>query len=65
MEKYSFSIAKLDIYFLGPGYVNEPFSHIPVLRAKVLGIWERERALMPERSYKVPKGRILLVISEY
>jgi len=27
-----------------------------VLKAKVLSIWERERALMPERSCKAPEG---------
>ena len=40
----------------GPGYCNDEFNKIPVLKGKVLSVWERERALMPERSCKAPKG---------
>jgi len=39
-----------------PGYCNDEFSEIPVLRGKILTTWDRDRALMPERSYKAPKG---------
>jgi len=39
-----------------PGYCNDEFNKIPVLKAKVLSVWERERALMPERSCKAPEG---------
>ena len=55
MEKFYFK--PLDSKVLGPGYCNDEFSHVPVLKAKVLSIWDRERALMPERSYKAPKGK--------
>jgi hypothetical protein len=39
-----------------PGYCNSAFSNPPVLKGKVLRPWDRERALMPERSCKAPKG---------
>jgi len=47
-DKYRFA-------WKSPGYCSEEFNKIPVLKAKVLSTWDRERALMPERSYKAPK----------
>ena len=45
------------LIIIGPGYCNDEFSHVPVLKPAVLSEWEHERALMPERSYKAPKGK--------
>lgn len=59
--RFAWKSIKLNLLvnFSGPGYCNAAFSNIPVLKARVLSVWDRERALMPERSYKAPKGIIL------
>ena len=45
---------------LDPGYGNSEFNKIPILKPSLLTPWESERAFMPERSYKVPKGKTFL-----
>jgi hypothetical protein len=57
LEEYDLNIQEL--IFLGPGYCNSAFSNVPVLKARVLSVWDRERALMPDRSSKAPKGIFL------
>ena len=42
--------------YLDPGYTNSEFNKIPILKPNLLNPWDSERAFMPERSYKVPKG---------
>ncbi|KAL4426319.1 hypothetical protein ABPG74_011471 [Tetrahymena malaccensis] len=39
-----------------PGYINDEFSHVPVLKANVLNTWQYDRINLAERSYKYPKG---------
>lgn len=45
--------------YLGPGHISNEFSHVSVLKGKVLTVWEKEQLQLAERSYKAPKGMFL------
>ena len=43
--------------WLDPSAHNKMFSRLLPVRGVILNQWEAERAIMPERSYKSPKGK--------
>eukprot|EP00826_Nyctotherus_ovalis_P027554 TRINITY_DN2153_c0_g1_i10.p2 TRINITY_DN2153_c0_g1~~TRINITY_DN2153_c0_g1_i10.p2 ORF type:complete len:159 (+),score=30.69 TRINITY_DN2153_c0_g1_i10:1068-1544(+) len=43
--------------WLGSGRSSRGFSRLPAVRGVLLNEWEAERAIVPERCYKSPKGK--------